>query len=101
MNEELLGHALKGRREEAVIATKFGFHIVDGKMTGLVDAEYAAKARFRATPCSPRRIRGERVTPDQAVEARLLGCGTLLSAPQPHANTKVGNNPSRTPIANM
>jgi aryl-alcohol dehydrogenase-like predicted oxidoreductase len=35
VNEELLGHALKGRREEAVIATKFGFHIVDGKVTGL------------------------------------------------------------------
>lgn len=34
INEELLGRALKGRREDAVIATKFGFSIVDGKMTG-------------------------------------------------------------------
>jgi aryl-alcohol dehydrogenase-like predicted oxidoreductase len=35
MNEELLGRALKGRREKAVIATKFGFRIVDGKMQGV------------------------------------------------------------------
>src|ERR1700722_17121689 len=33
-NEELLGRALKGRRHEAVIATKFGFRIEDGKITG-------------------------------------------------------------------
>ena len=33
-NEELLGRALKGRRQEAIIATKFGFKIVDGKMDG-------------------------------------------------------------------
>jgi aryl-alcohol dehydrogenase-like predicted oxidoreductase len=30
-NEELLGRALKGRRNEVVIATKFGFRIKDGK----------------------------------------------------------------------
>jgi aryl-alcohol dehydrogenase-like predicted oxidoreductase len=34
VNEELLGRALKGRREQAVIATKFGFHIVNGKPSG-------------------------------------------------------------------
>jgi aryl-alcohol dehydrogenase-like predicted oxidoreductase len=34
VNEELLGRALKGRREQAVIATKFGFRIEDGKITG-------------------------------------------------------------------
>ncbi len=33
-NEELLGRALKGRREQAFIATKFGFRIEDGKSTG-------------------------------------------------------------------
>jgi aryl-alcohol dehydrogenase-like predicted oxidoreductase len=33
-NEDLLGRALAGRRHEAVIATKFGFRIVDGKMMG-------------------------------------------------------------------
>jgi aryl-alcohol dehydrogenase-like predicted oxidoreductase len=34
-NEELLGRALRGRRGGAVIATKFGFRIQDGKMVGL------------------------------------------------------------------
>ncbi|HTQ07278.1 MAG TPA: aldo/keto reductase [Polyangiaceae bacterium] len=33
-NEELLGRALQGRREEAVIATKFGFRIENGKTNG-------------------------------------------------------------------
>ncbi len=35
INEELLGRALKGRRQHAVIATKFGFKIEDGKITGV------------------------------------------------------------------
>lgn len=35
INEELLGRALQGRREQAVIATKFGFRIEAGKNTGL------------------------------------------------------------------
>jgi aryl-alcohol dehydrogenase-like predicted oxidoreductase len=34
-NEELVGEALAPFRNEVVIATKFGFNIVDGKMTGL------------------------------------------------------------------
>ncbi len=34
VNEELVGRALKGRREQAIIATKFGFRIEDGKNTG-------------------------------------------------------------------
>ena len=34
-NEELLGEALAPIRNEVVIATKFGFNIVDGKMTGV------------------------------------------------------------------
>ncbi len=33
-NEELLGRALKGRREKAIIATKFGFRIENGKPAG-------------------------------------------------------------------
>jgi len=33
-NEELLGRAFKGRREEIVIATKFGFRIENGKQLG-------------------------------------------------------------------
>jgi aryl-alcohol dehydrogenase-like predicted oxidoreductase len=35
INEELVGRALKGRRESLVIATKFGFRINDGKMAGV------------------------------------------------------------------
>jgi aryl-alcohol dehydrogenase-like predicted oxidoreductase len=34
-NEELLGRALRGRREGVVIATKFGWKIEAGKVTGL------------------------------------------------------------------
>lgn len=34
-NEELLGRALKGRRDKVTIATKFGFVIKDGKQAGL------------------------------------------------------------------
>jgi aryl-alcohol dehydrogenase-like predicted oxidoreductase len=34
-NEELLGRALKARRREAIVATKFGFRIVNGKSSGL------------------------------------------------------------------
>ncbi len=35
LNEALLGRALKGKRNQAIIATKFGFQIVDGKRAGL------------------------------------------------------------------
>ncbi|GGE04326.1 aldo/keto reductase [Polymorphobacter glacialis] len=34
LNEELIGRALAGRREQAIIATKFGFRIKDGKVAG-------------------------------------------------------------------
>src|SRR4029079_15851417 len=34
-NEELLGRALKGRREGAIIATKFGIRIENGKSVGV------------------------------------------------------------------
>jgi aryl-alcohol dehydrogenase-like predicted oxidoreductase len=34
-NEELLGRAVKGRRDRAIVATKFGFRIEGGKITGL------------------------------------------------------------------
>ncbi len=34
-NEELLGRALKVRRRDVIVATKFGFRIVDGKPSGL------------------------------------------------------------------
>jgi aryl-alcohol dehydrogenase-like predicted oxidoreductase len=34
-NEELLGRALKGRRDQVVIATKFGFRFEGGKIVGM------------------------------------------------------------------
>jgi aryl-alcohol dehydrogenase-like predicted oxidoreductase len=34
-NEELVGRALKGRRKGVIVATKFGFRIENGQMTGL------------------------------------------------------------------
>ena len=34
-NEELLGRAIKGKRDNIIIATKFGFNIEDGKNIGL------------------------------------------------------------------
>src|SRR5580692_8712629 len=33
-NEDLLGRALAGKRDQVVIATKFGFRIEDGKNSG-------------------------------------------------------------------
>lgn len=35
INEELLGKALKGMRSKVILATKFGFKIENGKMTGV------------------------------------------------------------------
>lgn len=35
INEELLGQAIRGRRERLIVATKFGFAFHDGKMTGV------------------------------------------------------------------
>jgi aryl-alcohol dehydrogenase-like predicted oxidoreductase len=34
INEELLGRALRNRRQKVILATKFGFRIEDGKITG-------------------------------------------------------------------
>ncbi len=34
-NEELVGEAIASRRDEVIIATKFGFNIEDGKMVGV------------------------------------------------------------------
>lgn len=35
VNEELLGHAIRGRRDRLVIATKFGFSFSEGQVTGV------------------------------------------------------------------
>ena len=58
INEELVGRALKGRREQAFIATKFGFRIEDGKIAG--------------TDSRPEHIR-------EVVDASLNGCRLNIS----------------------
>ena len=42
-NEELLGRALRGKRDKVIISTKFGWKIEDGKMTGL-DSKHIRQA---------------------------------------------------------
>src|SRR5713226_5321080 len=42
-NEELLGRALRGNRDKVIIATKFGWKIEGGKMTGL-DSKHIRQA---------------------------------------------------------
>jgi aryl-alcohol dehydrogenase-like predicted oxidoreductase len=44
-NEELLGRALKDRRDQVVIATKFGFRIQDGKQVGVERASRPEQIR--------------------------------------------------------
>jgi aryl-alcohol dehydrogenase-like predicted oxidoreductase len=43
INEELVGRALRGKRHKVIIATKFGWKIEDGKMTGL-DSKHVRQA---------------------------------------------------------
>ena len=43
-NEELLGEAIKGKRDGLVIATKFGFSFQDGQITGVDGSAANAKA---------------------------------------------------------
>ena len=51
LNEELLGRALEGRRDEVVIATKFGFRVENGKQVG------AERTAGRSTSAKPSRVR--------------------------------------------
>src|SRR5919109_1643198 len=57
-NEELLGRALEGRRGEAVIATKFGFRIKDGKIAGLDSRPQHIR---EVVDASLRRLRTDRI----------------------------------------
>lgn len=57
-NEELLGRALEGRRDDVIIATKFGMQLDDGKSTGL----NSQPAHIReAVDGSLRRLRTDRI----------------------------------------
>ena len=57
-NEELLARALRGRRDEVVIATKFGFRIEDGGITGLDSRPEHIR---EAVEGSLRRLRTDRI----------------------------------------
>jgi aryl-alcohol dehydrogenase-like predicted oxidoreductase len=58
-NEELLGRALKGRRDEVLIATKFGFRMKDGNPLGGVDSR--PESIRRAVEGSLRRLQTDRI----------------------------------------
>ena len=54
-NEELIGRVLKGRRDEATIATKFGFRLEDGRQVG-VELDSRPKTIRAAVEGSLRRL---------------------------------------------
>lgn len=60
VNEELLGRALRGRRDEVILATKFGFRIENGKMVGTDRDSRPAHIR-QAVEGSLRRLRTDRI----------------------------------------
>jgi aryl-alcohol dehydrogenase-like predicted oxidoreductase len=85
INEELVGRALKGRREQAVIATKFGFRIEDGKNAGT----YSRPQHIReVVDASLRRLQIEtidllyqhRVDPNVPIEDVAGAVGELVRA---------------------
>src|SRR5580693_4534189 len=59
-NEELIGRALEGRRDQVTIATKFGFRIVDGKQVG-ADRDSRPETIRSAVEGSLRRLRTDRI----------------------------------------
>jgi aryl-alcohol dehydrogenase-like predicted oxidoreductase len=58
LNEELLGEALVGRRDRAIIATKFGFRIEDGRARGTDSRPETIRAVCEA---SLRRLRTDHI----------------------------------------
>jgi aryl-alcohol dehydrogenase-like predicted oxidoreductase len=59
-NEELLGRALKGRRDQVTLATKFGFHIENGKQVG-VERDGRPETIRKAVEGSLRRLQTDHV----------------------------------------
>jgi aryl-alcohol dehydrogenase-like predicted oxidoreductase len=59
-NEELLGRALKGRRDEVILATKFGFRIENGKQVG-TDRDSRPEHIRRVVEDSLRRLQTDRI----------------------------------------
>jgi aryl-alcohol dehydrogenase-like predicted oxidoreductase len=85
VNEEVLGRALKGRREQAIIATKFGFRIEDGKVAGTDSRPQHIREVIEA---SLRRLQTDyvdlfyqhRVDPDVPIEEVAGTVGELVQA---------------------
>jgi aryl-alcohol dehydrogenase-like predicted oxidoreductase len=59
-NEELLGRALKGRRDQVTLATKFGFRIENGKQVG-VERDGRPETIRKAVEGSLRRLQTDHV----------------------------------------
>jgi aryl-alcohol dehydrogenase-like predicted oxidoreductase len=59
-NEELLGRALQGRRDEVTLATKFGFRIENGKQVG-TDRDSRPETIRRVVEDSLRRLQTDRI----------------------------------------
>ena len=84
VNEELVGEALEPVRDSVVIATKFGWDIVDGKMVGLDSRPEQIR---RVAEASLRRLRVEamdlfyqhRVDPDVPIEDVAGTVGELVA----------------------
>jgi aryl-alcohol dehydrogenase-like predicted oxidoreductase len=84
-NEELLGRALKGRRERAIIATKFGFSIIDGEIKGANSRPDHLK---KACESSLKRLQTDyidvyyqhRVDPKVPIEETVGAMGELVEA---------------------
>jgi len=85
VNEELVGEALETVRDQVVIATKFGWHIEDGRSTGLDSRPEQIR---RVADASLRRLRTDvldvfyqhRVDPDVPVEDVAGTVGELVQA---------------------
>lgn len=85
VNEELVGEALAPLRDEVVIATKFGWNIVDGKMTG---TDSRPEQIRRVADASLRRLKTDvidlfyqhRVDPDVPIEDVAGAVGELVAA---------------------
>ncbi|HEY1339182.1 MAG TPA: aldo/keto reductase [Bryobacteraceae bacterium] len=85
VNEELRGRALQGKRHQAVVATKFGWRIEDGKITGRDSRPEQVKAVAEA---SLRRLQTEyidvyyqhRVDPAVPIEETVGAMADLVRA---------------------
>jgi aryl-alcohol dehydrogenase-like predicted oxidoreductase len=85
-NEDLLGRALKGRRDEVILATKFGFRLEDGRQVG-TELDSRPKSIRKAVEGSLKRLATDhidliyqhRVDPDVPMEEVAGTVGDLVA----------------------